>query len=228
MPNGRLTKKIQRHPIFVTMYPPSVGPIAGPAMTIDPKSPCAIACSSFGNVSKRIACAFARRPPPVSPWRIRAMTSIGNVVAVPQSIEATRETDEREDEVLLLAEPIAEPRRERKDDDVGDPVARNDPAHLRERRAERRLDVTQRDVHDARVDDLEERPEGDRDRDEPLVARLGRAVLQRGERERTSDMASSSQLRVLTLTSALMPGRSSAPGGRPSRGCEPGGAGRPS
>ena len=63
--------------------------MAGPAMTMAPKKPCAIACSSRGKVSKRIACALASRPPPPSPWSTRATISMGRLVAMPHSIEAT-------------------------------------------------------------------------------------------------------------------------------------------
>ena len=63
--------------------------MAGPAMTMAPKKACAIGCSFFGKVSKRMACAFARRPPPASPWRTRATTSIGRFTARPQSMEAS-------------------------------------------------------------------------------------------------------------------------------------------
>ena len=87
MPTGTLMKKIQRHPMFVTMNPPSVGPMTGPAMTMAPKKPCAMACSSRGNVSNRMACAFASRPPPQRPWSTRAAVSIHRLVESPHSTD---------------------------------------------------------------------------------------------------------------------------------------------
>ncbi len=70
------------------MSPPRVGPIAGPAMTTAPKSPCALACSSFGKVSNKIDCALASSPPPKRPCSTRATTTMGRLPASPQSTEA--------------------------------------------------------------------------------------------------------------------------------------------
>ena len=54
---------------------------------------------------------------------MRATMSIESDVDMPHRIEAQREADEREDEVALLAEAIAEPRAQRQDDHVRDGVA---------------------------------------------------------------------------------------------------------
>lgn len=88
MPTGMLMKKIHRQPMLVTMYPPRVGPIVRPAMTTASKKAWAMACSDFGKVSKRNDCALASRPPPPSPWRTRAMTSVTRLVETPQRIDA--------------------------------------------------------------------------------------------------------------------------------------------
>jgi hypothetical protein len=88
IPSGTLMKKIQRQPMLVTMVPPRVGPITGPAMTIAPKKPWAAACSSRGKVSNRIAWALASRPPPMRPWSTRATISIGREVETPHRIDA--------------------------------------------------------------------------------------------------------------------------------------------
>ena len=57
-------------------------------MTPIPKIAWAAGCSDRGKVSKRTDWALARRPPPASPWRMRATTSIGRLAAIPQRAEA--------------------------------------------------------------------------------------------------------------------------------------------
>src|ERR1700742_968883 len=113
-------------------------------MTMMPKKACAMACSSRGNVSKRMACALASRPPPASPCSVRAMTSITKDVAMPHIMDATVNPTSEKMKYAFL--PKRWPSR-----------------------AERSLDVGESDVHDARVDDLEQRADGHGDRDRPLV-----------------------------------------------------------
>ena len=54
------------------------------------------------------------------------------------------ETDHREDEVALLPEYVAQPGAEGNHDDVGNTVARHDPANLAERGTKRRLHIRER------------------------------------------------------------------------------------
>ncbi len=88
MPNGMLMKKIQRQFRLSVSQPPSAGPIAGPVITPRPKTALTAACSAAEKFSKRIAWAFASRPPPARPWRTRAMIRVERLVAIPQRIEA--------------------------------------------------------------------------------------------------------------------------------------------
>src|SRR5262249_32119736 len=117
------------------------------------------------------------------------------------------EAHQREQEVLLLAEAHAEPRAAGQDDDFRPRVAPPPPRPRVGRRPRLGRHVGERDVHDAGVDDLEERAQGHRRGHEPLVdARLG---SEGGDRRRHD--------RVSTVTSTLMPGRRTMPGGRSRR-----------
>src|SRR5438105_699525 len=54
-PIGTLMKKHQCHEKLSLMYPPKVGPSVGATMMPMMKIACTIACSSFGNICRRVA-----------------------------------------------------------------------------------------------------------------------------------------------------------------------------
>ena len=90
-----------------------------------------------------------------------------------------REQQDRADEVPLAAEHPAEPTRERHDDDARKDVAGGNPGDFVERRAEVPHHVRERDVDDRVVDDLQQRRQDDRERDDVLMrgASGSRAVV---------------------------------------------------
>ena len=53
------------------MYPPSVGPTAGPTMMTIANIAIAIPCSSGGNVWRRMACCVGWSAPAPKPWMVR-------------------------------------------------------------------------------------------------------------------------------------------------------------
>ena len=94
-PNGTLTKKIHRQPIWSVNQPPSTGPSAGPAMTPSPKMPCAAPRSAGVNDSNTTDCAFASSPPPAMPCNTRAAMRNPRFGASPHStLDTVKPTSE--------------------------------------------------------------------------------------------------------------------------------------
>ena len=90
-----------------------------------------------------------------------------------------REEDDRADEIALAAEEFPEPAGERDDDDAGQDVPGGNPRDLVEAGAEVPHHVRERDVDDGAVDDLHQRREHYRERDQVFVRR---ALDRGGER----------------------------------------------
>jgi hypothetical protein len=89
------------------------------------------------------------------------------------------EQDDRADEITLAAEELAKPAGERDDYDAGEDVPGGDPRDLVEARAQIPHHVRECDVDDGAVDDLHQRREDYRERDQVFV---GRALDGRGKR----------------------------------------------
>jgi hypothetical protein len=66
------------------MYPPTVGPSAGPATSGIAKAPRASPRSPGGNARKSVLIARGNMNPPAKPWRTRAKMSTQNAGAMPQ------------------------------------------------------------------------------------------------------------------------------------------------
>src|SRR5690242_12389783 len=83
------------------MYPPSVGPRAGPTITPMPKMAMAVPYSDFGNSSYRMAWDVESRAPPPMPWMIR------------QTINSVSECEfpHRNDAMVKMAMELAKYRR---------------------------------------------------------------------------------------------------------------------
>ncbi len=151
--------------------------MAGPPMTPSEKIVLALACSSRGHGLEHQRLRLGQQSAAAESLDDAADDQHGQVGREAAQDRGEHEGDERKNEVALLAEAQAEPRRERNDDDVGDRVAGRDPADFRERRAEVALHVRQRDVDDADVDHLQNRRERGGEDDGPFEPALFRRAL---------------------------------------------------
>ena len=132
------------------------------------------------------------------------MMSAGSERAGPQRIDPTRNKREARHVDALLTEEAAQERSEGHHDDVGDDVPGADPGDLLHRRPQRPHHVRQRDGDDRRVDCAHQRPEGDRQRDDPLVG-TGRTARAAGAARRRKADESDGAAAVVIASSRREP-----------------------
>src|SRR5580704_6054151 len=88
IPGTRLTSKIHGHDKLSTRIPPNVGPTDGPTIVPSAKIDWLNPSCSGGNVSRRITCAVASRPPPNAPCTTRKRIKAQADVDMPQGTDA--------------------------------------------------------------------------------------------------------------------------------------------
>ena len=167
MPNGTLTKKIQRHPTVSVRSPPSTGPSAG-ATSVGIITIVAARARSIGGKARNIIATptGVSIPPPI-PCTIRNAISWPIDWAKPHIIEPITNSGERREQHSLRAEAIAEPTAGRDPHRQRERVSEDDPVDGVG--GELLADRAQGDVDDRHVEDVEEQRRHEDGGDDELV-----------------------------------------------------------
>ncbi len=213
-PTGTLMRKIQCQENWSVIQPPSSGPSIGARITVKPYTDIALPREAGGKVSISIAWVTGCRPPPPTPWTMRARIRTVSEGASPQHSEAKVKRRDAGHVVALAPEDVGQPAAHRDDGRVGDEIAGQDPGRLVVARGGGARDVRERDVGDRGVQHLHEGGDRDHGGDEPGVA-----VARGGARRRPplrgagAGAGASATQRTLTVGSTDMPGPSTQSAG---------------
>ena len=155
-PIGMLTKKIQRHDRPVVIAPPSTGPTATATPVIAPKTPNAMPRSRPWNACASSASEVANMIAPPMPWAPARDREERRAGREPARKRAGREDHDPDREQQPPPVQVGERAGGEQERGERQRVGVDHPLQIGQRRAERLLDVGQRDVHDRDVEQQHE------------------------------------------------------------------------